>query len=94
MGLHAANSTLFAVASHGCIVLDRLKVMDDVAVMLARLGVCAAAAYMLFTHHREIRDAVENFTNNFPGAGNPPTHPSPTKDGAFLTRKRGKSGWG
>lgn len=54
---------------------------DTFALVVARLLIGAVAAYMLFKNYREIRDAIENFTNRFPPGGSPPTHPLPTQDG-------------
>jgi hypothetical protein len=44
---------------------------------------------ILFVKHRDVREAIENFRNNFPRGGpRTPMHPSPVNDGALLRRKR------
>ena len=46
-----------------------------------RLAIPAAVAVLLFVKHREVREAIERFRNNFPRGGPPtPMHPSPAAD--------------
>jgi hypothetical protein len=53
-----------------------------------RLLVCACGAFVLFRYHREIGIALENFTDNFRGGGQPPVHPLPANDSTLLRRRR------
>jgi hypothetical protein len=48
-----------------------------------------AGVAVLFWKHREVQDAIENFRNNFPRGGGPPSprHPCPSCDGPLLRRK-------
>ena len=62
--------------------------MDDAILFAERLIIGVIAAVVLFKHHHQIRGAIENFRNNFPPGGQPPTHPSPTCDGVILGRSR------
>lgn len=51
----------------------------------------AAFAAVLFLKHREVRDAIDNFRNNFPRGGPPsPRHPLPAGDTAWLSRRKSK----
>jgi len=52
-----------------------------------------ATSLMLFFvfGHRQIREAIETFRNNFPRGGpRTPMHPSPANDAFVVLRKRGK----
>jgi hypothetical protein len=42
-------------------------------------------------HLDELREAIENFWDNFPGGPTTPMHPSPADDGALLRRRSRKS---
>lgn len=61
--------------------------MDDAIVLTARVFLSVAAVAVLLHYHRQIREAIENFTDNFPRGGPPPTHPSPAKDSSLLTAR-------
>ena len=65
--------------------------MTDTVVLAARIFVYAAAGVVLFKHHRHIREAIETFYNNFPGGGQPPTHPSPAADDSMLSARLRKT---
>ena len=55
---------------------------------ILRLLVCAVAAAVLVSYHRQIAAAIEAFKDNFPGNGpRTPMHPSPAGDDAFLRSK-------
>jgi hypothetical protein len=56
-----------------------------------RLLVLAAGAALLFLKHREVKEAIEKFRDNFPRGGTgTPMHPSPAADQALLLRKRSR----
>lgn len=45
----------------------------------------ATAVGVLFWKHREVREGIDNFKNNFPRGGpRTPMHPSPAGDDALL----------
>lgn len=55
-----------------------------------RLLLCTVAAAVLVQYRRQISEAIESFTNNFPRGGPPsPMHPSPGVDDEPL--RSGKS---
>ena len=61
--------------------------MIDIAVCFV---LYAGFAVLFFKNHREIREEIERFTNNFPGGGGPgsPMHPSPANDSALLGHRK------
>ena len=52
---------------------------------IVRLFLCAVAVVVLFSSWRQIKEAIERFTDNLPRGGPPtPMHPSPAGDDIFL----------
>ena len=67
---------------------DRLGGMGNVNVWYL---VFVAGVALLFFKHRQVREAIETFKNNFPRGGpRTPMHPSPAGDDALLRRKSSK----
>jgi hypothetical protein len=57
---------------------------------LKLVAVAIGAAVLMF-YHRQIREAIESFRNNFPRGGPPsPTHPSPAGDVELLRHRAAK----
>lgn len=53
-----------------------------------RLAIACAGLAFLFASHRQVREAIENFRDNFPRGGpRTPMHPSPAGDTALLRRR-------
>jgi hypothetical protein len=69
----------------------RLEDVGNVSVIevAGALLLSAALAVLFFKYHREVKEEIERFKNNFPGGGAPgsPMHPSPANDNALLGRK-------
>ncbi len=53
------------------------------------LAIVTVAGYALFSHARQIREAIEEFSGRW-GGGSPPSHPLPGNDAFILLRRRKK----
>jgi hypothetical protein len=55
---------------------------------MIRLALLAIGASAIYLKRRQIAEAIENFRNNWPRGGAPPTHPLPAADDSLLRRVR------